>query len=159
MCIIVLKPLQRKQDSQKLQSASRLETTEHHKYNIHIIHVYMQLLFSGMHVNCAENSRTDDPHVGALVKTASEICPSFSSVRSSTFFPSESSCHKSGKSSTYLQHMSPHYSMDILKLAELLSSTQHHSELYISESSLLRDILFLLLWSKQLPNLLTSKLK
>lgn len=85
MYIIVLKPLQGKQDSQKLQLAPRLETTEHHKYNIGIIHVYMQLLFSGMHVNCTENSRTDDPHTGALVKTALEICPSFSSVRSLTF--------------------------------------------------------------------------
>lgn len=60
---------------------------EHHKYNICTIDVYMQLLFSGMHVNCAKYSRTDDPQVGALVKTALEICLSFSSVRSWTFSP------------------------------------------------------------------------
>lgn len=63
--IIVLKPLQGKQNLQNPQLASRLETNRTPRIIAQIcirtIHIYMQLLFSGIHVHCADYSGTDDP--------------------------------------------------------------------------------------------------
>lgn len=63
--IIVLKPLQGKQNLWKPKLASRLETNRTPRIIaqvcISIIHIYMQLTFQLINLNCAYYSRTGDP--------------------------------------------------------------------------------------------------